>query len=353
MERESFENDDIAKLMNQWFVCIKVDREERPDLDDIYMQATLAMNQGNGGWPMTVFLTPDQQPIFAGTYFPPIDRWGRPGFRTVLQKIAEGWEKDQAEIVASANRFTTQLRQAMRVSSPMSVGQEQLDAAVAQFAEHFEPEYGGFGHAPKFPPATGLSFLLHHHAHTSDTQTLHMVTKTLDAMAAGGIYDHIAGGFARYSTDERWLVPHFEKMLYDNALLASVYLEGYQVTAKPHYRQVTQEVLDYILREMTAPEGGFYSATDADSEGVEGKFFVWTPDQIHDIIPDPQEAECFCAYFDITKTGNWEGFSIPILHDRSKKWPRHRTAPPTNFETSSEKIDPSCIRRDRNASLLG
>ena len=311
MERESFENKEIAKLMNQSFVCIKVDREERPDLDDIYMQATLAMNQGNGGWPMTVFLTPDQQPIFAGTYFPPTDRWGRPGFSTVLKKIAEGWEKDQPEILASAGRFTGQLQQAMRVSSSMTVGQDQLDAAVAQYTEHFEPQYGGFGNAPKFPPATGLSFLLGQYTHTHDEQTLHMVTKTLDAMAAGGMYDHIGGGFARYSTDDRWLVPHFEKMLYDNALLACTYLEGFQVTRNQEYRRITTEILDYTLREMTSPEGGFYSATDADSEGVEGKFFIWTPEEIRAIIPDAKEAALFCAYFDITDEGNWEGNSIP------------------------------------------
>ena len=311
MERESFENEEIAKLMNQSFVCIKVDREERPDLDDIYMQATLAMNQGNGGWPMTVFLTPDQQPIFAGTYFPPTDRWGRPGFSTVLKKIAEGWEKDESDILASAARFTAQLQQAMRVSSSLTVGQDQLDAAVAQYAEHFEPQYGGFGNAPKFPPSTGLSFLLRQYAHTHDDQILHMVTQTLDAMAAGGMYDHIGGGFARYSTDDRWLVPHFEKMLYDNALLAFTYLEGFQVTGNSEYRRVTTETLDYILREMTAPEGGFYSATDADSEGVEGKFFIWRPEEISTIIPDAQEAKLFCAYYDITDEGNWEGNSIP------------------------------------------
>ena len=311
MERESFENDEIASLMNRYYVCVKVDREERPDLDEIYMQATIAMNQGNGGWPMTVFLTPDQQPIFAGTYFPPTDKWGRPGFGTVLKKIAEGWERDRPAIADSATRFTDRLQTAMRVPTPTTVGQQELDSAVEQFSADFDPVYGGFGQAPKFPPATGLAFLLRQYHRTGTDHVLHMVCKTLDAMAGGGMYDHIGGGFARYSTDERWLVPHFEKMLYDNALLAKTYLEAFQVTGNLEYKRVTREILDYILREMTSPEGGFYSATDADSEGVEGKFFVWDPEQIRDIVPTEQDAVRFCAYYDITADGNWEHHSIP------------------------------------------
>jgi uncharacterized protein len=311
MERESFENDEIAKLMNQNYVCVKVDREERPDLDEIYMQATLAMNQGNGGWPMTVFLTPDQQPIFAGTYFPPSDKWGRPGFGTVLKKIAEGWHKDRAEIVETATRFTTKLQKSIQIPSPTTVGQDELNAGTEQFAKHFDPVFGGFGQAPKFPPATGLSFLLRHYHHTGKDHTLQMVRKTLDAMAAGGMYDHIAGGFSRYSTDERWLVPHFEKMLYDNALLAKTYVEAYQVTHDVNYQRVATEILDYIMREMTSPDGGFYSATDADSEGVEGKFFVWDPEQIRAIVSSEDDAKFFCAYYDITDDGNWEHHSIP------------------------------------------
>ena len=311
MERESFENEEIASLMNRYYVCVKVDREERPDLDEIYMQATIAMNQGNGGWPMTVFLTPDQQPIFAGTYFPPTDKWGRPGFGTVLKKIAEGWERDRAAIAESATRFTDRLQTAMRVPAPTTVGQQELDSAVEQFSADFDPVYGGFGQAPKFPPATGLAFLLRQYQRTGTEHVLHVVCKTLDAMAAGGMYDHVGGGFARYSTDERWLVPHFEKMLYDNALLARTYLEAFQVTGNLDYRRVTCEILDYIIREMTSPEGGYYSATDADSEGVEGKFFVWAPDQIRDIVPSEQDAVRFCAYYDITDDGNWEHHSIP------------------------------------------
>ncbi|ALA58517.1 aldo/keto reductase [Nitrospira moscoviensis] len=310
MERESFENEAIAALMNRHFICIKVDREERPDLDEIYMAATVAMN-GQGGWPMTVFLTPDQEPFYAGTYFPPEDRWGRPGFGTLLQKIADYWEQDKAGVTAQGKEMAKRLKGEGRIPSPVSVSESALDDAVAQFKEEFDPKHGGFGSAPKFPPATGLSLLLRCHRRTGDAETLKMVTKTLDMMAAGGIYDHIGGGFARYSTDERWLVPHFEKMLYDNALLARVYVEAYQVTKKPLYRRVATEVLDYILREMTGPNGGFYSATDADSEGVEGKFFVWSPAEVRAAVPNEEDARRFCALYDITESGNWEHTNIP------------------------------------------
>ena len=306
MERESFENEAIARLMNQHFVCIKVDREERPDLDEIYMQATLALNRNQGGWPMAVFLTPDQKPFFAGTYFPPEDRWGRPGFPTLLKKIAEYWEKDHAGVLTQAATLTARLQDGSHAPSPTTVGEAELDMAVTQFAEDFDAKLGGFGGAPKFPPATGLSLLLHCYHRTKDSHTLTMVRTTLDAMAAGGIYDQIGGGFARYSTDERWLVPHFEKMLYDNALLARVYVEAFQVTGDQNYRRVACETLDYILKEMTSPEGGFYSATDADSEGVEGKFFVWTPEEIRAVLSNEEDVRRICAYYDVTPGGNWE-----------------------------------------------
>lgn len=310
MERESFENEATAALMNRHFVCIKVDREERPDLDEIYMQATLALNRNQGGWPMTVFLTPDQKPFFAGTYFPPSDRYGRPGFPTLLKKLAEYWEKDRDGVVAQAANLTARLRDSITAPSPTTVGEAELDLAVTQFAEDFDAKLGGFGGAPKFPPATGLSLLLHCYHRTKDPHTLTMVRTTLDAMAVGGIYDHIGGGFARYSTDDRWLVPHFEKMLYDNALLAHVYVEAYQVTGNEHYRRVACETLDYILKEMTSPEGGFYSATDADSEGVEGKFFVWTPDEVRTALDNEEDARRVCAYYDVTAAGNWEHTNV-------------------------------------------
>ncbi|HEX6727721.1 MAG TPA: aldo/keto reductase [Nitrospira sp.] len=311
MERESFENEAIAQLMNRWFVCIKVDREERPDLDEIYMAATVTMNHGQGGWPMTVFLTPEQEPFFAGTYFPPEDRWGRPGFGNILKKIADYWETGPSEVRTQAKELTEQLQGSRQTPSPISISESVLEEAVAQFQEDFDETHGGFGTAPKFPPATGLSFLLRSHRRSDNPHTLAMVTKTLDMMAAGGIYDHIGGGFARYSTDARWLVPHFEKMLYDNALLARVYVEAYQVTKKPLYRQVATEVLDYVRREMTGPDGGFYSSTDADSEGVEGKFFVWSPTEVQNVLKNDEDARRFCALYDITDSGNWEHKNIP------------------------------------------
>ncbi|MDF0651217.1 MAG: aldo/keto reductase [Nitrospira sp.] len=311
MERESFENEAIAELMNRWFVCIKVDREERPDLDEIYMAATVTMNHGQGGWPMTVFLTPAQEPFFAGTYFPPEDRWGRPGFGNILKKIADYWDTRPSEVQEQAKDLTAQLQGLRQLPSPISISESVLEEAVGQFKDEFDETHGGFGTAPKFPPAMGLSFLLRSHRRSGDPHTLTMVTKTLDMMAAGGIYDHIGGGFARYSTDARWLVPHFEKMLYDNALLTRVYVEAYQVTKRPLYRQVATEVLDYVCREMTGPEGGFYSSTDADSEGVEGKFFVWTPTEVRTVLNHDEDARRFCALYDITESGNWEHTNIP------------------------------------------
>jgi uncharacterized protein YyaL (SSP411 family)/aryl-alcohol dehydrogenase-like predicted oxidoreductase len=311
MERESFESDAIAALMNRWFVCIKVDREERPDLDEIYMAATVAMNQGQGGWPMTVFLTPEQEPFFAGTYFPPEGRWGRPGFPDLLGKIADVWNRDPEGVRHQAQDLTGRLQREWQKPAPVTVSEQVLDTVVSEYQQDFDLRYGGFGTAPKFPPAAALSLLLRCHRRTGDDMALRMVTTTLDAMAAGGIYDHIGGGFARYSTDQRWLVPHFEKMLYDNALLARTYLEAFQVTGQEAYRDVTTDVLDYIRREMTDPLGGFYSATDADSEGVEGKFFVWTPEEVTQAIPDGEDARRFCACYDITAEGNWEHKSIP------------------------------------------
>ena len=310
MERESFEDEAIAAFMNTHFVCIKVDREERPDLDDIYMAATLALNHGQGGWPMTVFLTPDQEPFFAGTYFPPTDRYGRPGFATLLRGITDLWAREPDTLRRQAAELTEHLRRQARPPVSMSVGDGEIAAVAAYCAEHFDPTHGGFGPAPKFPAATKVSLLLRHHRRTGDAHTLHMVRTTLDAMARGGIYDQVGGGFHRYAVDERWLVPHFEKMLYDNALLTRTYLEAFQVAGDPFTRQIVTEVLDYVLREMTAPEGGFYSATDADSEGEEGKFFVWTPAEIEAILGE-EDARYFCAYYDITARGNWEGKSIP------------------------------------------
>ncbi|MFQ5989871.1 MAG: aldo/keto reductase [Candidatus Methylomirabilales bacterium] len=339
MERESFEDEAIAALMNTHFVCIKVDREERPDLDEIYMAATITLNHGQGGWPMTVFLTPDQQPFFAGTYFPPTDKWGRPGFPTLLRRIAELWENNPEALHQQAAELTEHLRQQSRAAASMPVGEAEVAAAVSYCADTFDPVHGGFGPAPKFPPATKLSLLLCYHHRTGDTHALHMVRNTLDGMAHGGIYDQIGGGFSRYSTDEHWLVPHFEKMLYDNALLTRTYLEAFQVTGDPVYRRIATEVLDYILREMTSNEGGFYSATDADSEGEEGKFFVWTPAEIEAILGE-EEGRRFCAYYDITPHGNWEEKSIANVRRTIDQVAARLEIEPEALQASLERARP-------------
>jgi uncharacterized protein YyaL (SSP411 family) len=310
MERESFENDAIAALMNQNFVCIKVDREERPDLDDIYMAATLAMNRGQGGWPMTVFLTPQQEPFFAGTYFPPEDRYGRPGFGTLLQRIAKVWREDRANLNDQAGKVAEFLRENAETPLASEPSLEAWTAFEEQCASEFDSRFGGFGSAPKFPPHQALLVLLRQGQDDPESRARFMAATTLDAMAAGGIYDHVGGGFARYSTDREWLVPHFEKMLYDNAQLARAYTEGWQVTKNPEYLRVAREILDYVLREMVSPEGGFYSATDADSEGVEGKFFVWTKGEVETLLGNDAMAAAFCDYYDVGEAGNWEGHSI-------------------------------------------
>jgi uncharacterized protein len=308
MERESFENPAIAAQMNAAFVCIKVDREERPDLDDIYMSATVAMS-GSGGWPMTVFLTPEQEPFFAGTYFPPVDRFGRAGFGSLLKKLSELWRDERQAVLDQAKELTEHVR---RQSGPGASGGLALDSqrlALQQLAQSYDSRYGGFGKAPKFPPAQSLELFLRYARRTGDAQALSMLRGTLDGMKAGGMYDQLGGGFARYSTDERWHVPHFEKMLYDNAQLAKIYTEAHQFTGEAEYARIATETLDYVMREMQSPEGGYYSATDADSEGVEGKYFVWEPHEIEELL-SAEDAADFCAYYDVTAEGNWEGLNV-------------------------------------------
>ena len=344
MERESFEDEKIAALMNEHFVPVKVDREERPDLDDIYMAATLAMNQGHGGWPMTVFLTPDQEPFFAGTYFPPEDKHGRPGFRTLLIRIADLWRKDKSSLRDQGAELARYLRENSRPALGTSVGIQELKTALVQYRADFDARWGGFGRAPKFPPSAGLMLLLRCHKRLGDPEALAMVRKTLDAMARGGMYDHVGGGFSRYSVDERWLVPHFEKMLYDNALLARAYLEGFQVTGDPFHQRIATEVLDYVLREMTSDEGAFHSATDADSEGEEGKFFVWTPEEIRQAVGDEKDARRFCAYYDITEAGNFEGRSIPNTPQSLPEVAARLAINPADLETSLARARPLVYR---------
>jgi len=311
MEEESFENQEVAALLNHDFICIKVDREERPDLDQIYMAAVQALT-GGGGWPLNVFLTPNLKPFFGGTYFPPRDQWGHAGMTTLLPKIAHLWKETPQEIVKSGERLTEVIREPASDEPQGKIGPELLDQAVREISKHFDPVYGGFGPAPKFPQGMTLSFLLRHHRRTASPEALNMAEKTLESMVRGGIYDQIGGGFHRYSTDARWLVPHFEKMLYDHAVLAQAYLEAFQVTGKDEYRKTAREVLDYVLRDMTDPQGGFYSAEDADSEGEEGTFYVWTPEDIESIL-GAKNAKIFNRFYDVTRDGNFEG-GRSILH---------------------------------------
>ncbi len=305
MEHESFENEAIAAELNDKFVCIKVDREERPDLDQIYMNATQLMT-GRGGWPMSVFLTPDLKPFYAGTYWPPTDARGMPGFDRVIAGVAKAWAENRGGATEQADKLAEALDQLDdQHAAAEEIPAELLDTAARAVRGSFDPTYGGFGQAPKFPQPMNLRSLLRHWSRTGDEQSLRMVTVTLDRMAAGGIYDHLGGGFARYSVDARWLVPHFEKMLYDNALLAAAYLEAYQATGNEQYATVVRETLDYTLRDMTDAAGGFYSTEDADSEGVEGKFYVWTPSQLEEVLGQ-EAASVFARVYDITDSGNFE-----------------------------------------------
>ena len=313
MERESFENPDIAKLMNEHFINIKVDREERPDLDDIYQKSAQAFMRRGGGWPLTVFLTPDQEPFWGGTYFPPAPRYGMPGFPEVLLGVAEAYQKEQGQVQQNIQNVKTGLR---RISAPVPsqapLTVALLDDAVKDLGAFYEPVHGGFGDAPKFPTCPPFHLLLRQSHRTGDQKPLDMALHSLWKMAAGGMYDHIGGGFHRYSTDTQWLVPHFEKMLYDNAQLVRLYLDGWRLCREPRFRRVVEETLEYLRREMIHPEGGFYTAQDADSEGHEGKYFVWTPAEIKEAL-GPEMGEIFCQVYDITDEGNFEGKNIPNL----------------------------------------
>jgi uncharacterized protein YyaL (SSP411 family) len=309
MEHESFENEAIAKLMNENFVNIKVDREERPDLDQIYMSAVQMMTQ-HGGWPMTVFLTPEGVPFYAGTYFPPEDRYNMPGFPRVLISVADAYRERPDDVQQTAVSVLSQLKRAVAAAeSNAPLRKELLDAAFTGIVRNYDQTNGGFGGAPKFPPAMTLEFLLHTYYRTGNQKALEVVRHTSRKMAEGGIYDQLGGGFHRYATDVRWLVPHFEKMLYDNALLSRLYLHYYQVSGDNSARIVADGILDYTVREMTDSRGGFYSTQDADSEGVEGKFFIWSKDEIEELL-GKQDAALFNAYYNVTDTGNFEGENI-------------------------------------------
>lgn len=307
MEHESFENNDIAEIMNENFVSIKVDREERPDLDDIY-QKVCQMSTGQGGWPLSVFLTPDQKPFYVGTYFPVLDSYGRPGFGSLLRQLALAWKEKPHDVKKAAENFMETLQKAEKITTPSKLEKSILDEAAINLMQIADNTFGGFGSAPKFPNASNLSFILRYSKISKISKFSEFVFKTLNKMSKGGIFDQIGGGFHRYSTDARWLVPHFEKMLYDNALLPIVYSEAYQITKDPFYLEVIQKTLNFVLREMTSPEGGFYSALDADSEGEEGKYYVWKKKEIQEILG--KNADVFCLYYDVTDGGNFEGHTI-------------------------------------------
>jgi uncharacterized protein YyaL (SSP411 family) len=315
MERESFESESIAEILNRSFVCIKVDREERPDVDKIYMTFVQATT-GQGGWPLNVFLTPELKPFYGGTYFPPHNRYGRPGFPHLLEQIAEVWTAKRAELEASAAEMAERLRTVTSGAGPAGAGEgSSLDSMTVISAgellkQHYDPANGGFGAAPKFPQPSHPQFLLRHAKRSGDTEAVKMVLHTCDRMAAGGIHDQLGGGFARYSVDTEWLVPHFEKMLYDNAQLAQLYLDAFLVSGETRYERVVRSTLDYVLRDMTHPEGGFYSAEDADSEGHEGKFYCWTLDEMGELLT-PEETEVAVAHYGVTAGGNFVDHSHP------------------------------------------
>ncbi|MBD3182121.1 DUF255 domain-containing protein [Candidatus Poribacteria bacterium] len=311
MEHESFENEEIARLMNENFICIKVDREERPDLDEIYMNAVQAMT-GSGGWPMTVFLTPDLKPFYAGTYFPPRDMPGRPGLPSILNAVSNLYRENREKVSAYSQQVHSVIRNLsdfQKSDEPLSF--DLLDNAYNYAVKFFDPENGGFGGAPKFPQSGILSFLMRHWKRTNDQKALDIVGKSLTAMARGGVYDQIGGGFHRYSVDAKWLIPHFEKMLYDNALLTGVYLEYYQITKKALYLDIATETLDYLLRDMYNPGGGFYSTQDADTDGQEGLTYAWDIDEVRQILGD--DARIFTAYYGMTEQGNFE-HGTNVLH---------------------------------------
>jgi uncharacterized protein YyaL (SSP411 family) len=351
MAHESFEDADTAAMMNAHFVNVKVDREERPDLDRIYMSAVQALT-GRGGWPMSVFLTPKGQPFYGGTYFPPTPRYRLPSFIDVLKAVDDAWQNRRHELLEGGKQLVAAVERQMTVAESAErtdLDPETLEVAFQNIARGFDRTHGGWGDAPKFPQPMTLEFLLRTHHTTGDPQALHMVTHTLDAMARGGMYDQLGGGFHRYSVDNHWTTPHFEKMLYDNAQLARVYLHAWQVTGEPFYRAIAEETLDYVAREMLSPEGGFYSTQDADSEGEEGKFFLWTPEEIRAVLGD--ETERFIEAYGVTESGNastgsahgFEGKNILELKGGLEKREALADARRKLFEAREQRVHP---RRD-------
>ena len=335
MERESFEDEETAAQLNRDFVSIKVDREERPDVDAIYMEAVQALTR-HGGWPMTVFLLPDGTPFYGGTYFPKESRYGLASFREILSAVAEAYRDQRESVLQGAEQLSQVIRQSPRLERRDALTAGLLEQAEAAAGAGFDERYGGFGGAPKFPQPMNLEAMLRLWRRSGQESTLRMVRVTLEGMARGGMYDQLAGGFHRYSVDARWLVPHFEKMLYDNAQLATVYLHAFQATGDGFFRRIATETLDYVLREMTAPEGGFYSAQDADSEGEEGKFFVWAPEEVTSLL-GAEDARLFNATFDVTPEGNFEGHNILHLERPLEEVARSLDVPPADLEAALER----------------
>ncbi|HUP44736.1 MAG TPA: thioredoxin domain-containing protein [Thermoanaerobaculia bacterium] len=336
MERESFESEELAALLNRDFVSIKVDREERPDVDSIYMNAVQLMT-GHGGWPMSVFLTPDGKPFYAGTYFPPEDRHGMPGFKRVLMHVADAYRTRRKDVEQAGDDVRQAISAGVNVpASGNPIDHASLDRAAAGITRARDPVHGGFGGAPKFPPSMSLDFLMQVAHRTGDAELRQIITHTLTMMARGGIYDQVGGGFHRYSVDAKWLVPHFEKMLYDNALLARLYTRAWQWTAEPMFARVANEILGYVIREMTSPDGGFYSTQDADSEGEEGKFYVWDRAEVLSIL-GPEEGRIFCALYDVSDRGNWEGKNILNM-------PRDAASVADDLGITLEKLDDIAAR---------
>jgi uncharacterized protein YyaL (SSP411 family) len=341
MAHESFEDERVAAILNQHFVSIKVDREERPDLDRVYMSAVQALT-GHGGWPMSVFLTPEGEPFYGGTYYPPTRRYGMPSFTDVLLSVADAWRDRHQELVEGGRRVVRAIEAQGAAQSNVrheDLRPETLQVAFDRLVQQFDSAHGGWGNGPKFPHPMALEFLLRRHHVTGDAQALQMVSQTLEAMARGGVYDQLGGGFHRYSVDRQWLVPHFEKMLYDNAQLARVYLHAWQVTGHRFLRTICEETLDYVIREMTDPSGGFLSTQDADSEGEEGRFFVWTPGEIQRILEE--DAEAFTAAYAVTDRGNFEGKNVLKFVGDLARRPALAAARRRIYEARERRVHPS------------
>lgn len=321
MAHESFESEEIALILNRSFICIKVDREERPDIDAVYMSVCQAMT-GSGGWPLTILMMPDQKPFYAGTYLPPHSRYGHPGLSELLLQVEKLWH-GQREKLYSAGQQVLAWLQTPKKALDAEPSLDLIRRGAARLFQDYDPEWGGFGQAPKFPTPHNLIFLMRYALSERNPEAMQIVTGTLECMARGGIYDHIGGGFSRYSTDEQWLIPHFEKMLYDNALLIYTYAEAYQVTANPLFLSVVRETVTYVLRELTAREGGFFCGQDADSDGIEGSYYTLTPSEVRSVLGE-ESADDFCRFFDITEKGNFEGKNIPNLR-KQKEWKDEQT----------------------------